>query len=258
MITIQAIQETTKINQASKQWALDNLDYINSSNKLLGTSLKVEKGESEGYYTSVLYMQPADKVSTVTLCAAADLFGCKKDCLIGSGMLGLTTGQAAATRRTILFLLDSGRFYSMLRKEVEAKHKKHGNKLAIRLNGTSDLDFIEMMNRKLNIDVLNELTNIQFYDYTKNLSRAMKYLGSRYHLTFSRSEVNSSECMQYLIAGGNVAMVFDEVPSKFMGFNVINGDETDLRYMDEQNVIVGLKAKGDAKKDNSGFVIKKS
>jgi len=126
MITVQAIQETTKINQASKQWALDNLDYINSSNKLLGTSLKVEKGESEGYYTSVLYMQPADKVSTTTLCAAAELFGCKKDCLIGSGMLGLTTGQAAATRRTILFLLDPDRFYSMLRKEVEAKYKKHG------------------------------------------------------------------------------------------------------------------------------------
>ena len=130
--------------------------------------------------------------------------------------------------------------------------------MAVRLNGTSDLDFIELINRRFNVDVLSELTNLQFYDYTKNLSRAMKYLGSRYHLTFSRSEVNNSECMQYLIEGGNVAMVFDKVPSTFMGFTVIDGDESDLRYMDEQNVIVGLKAKGDAKKDTSGFVIKKS
>lgn len=186
--------------------------------------------------------------------------GCATACLYTSGRGKFSTVQNARIRKTDMFISDATAFLTELYSELKninswaviAKAP-----VAIRLNGTSDLDFIEMMNRKLNIDVLNELTNIQFYDYTKNLSRAMKYLGSRYHLTFSRSEVNSSECMQYLIAGGNVAMVFDEVPSKFMGFNVINGDETDLRYMDEQNVIVGLKAKGDAKKDNSGFVIKK-
>jgi len=36
---------------------------------------------------------------------------------------------------------------------------------------------------------------------------------------------------------------------------VIDGTETDLRFLDEQGVIVGLLAKGKAKKDISGFVV---
>ena len=34
-----------------------------------------------------------------------------------------------------------------------------------------------------------------------------------------------------------------ELPSNYKGFKVINGDETDLRFLDEKNVIVGLKYK---------------
>ena len=36
---------------------------------------------------------------------------------------------------------------------------------------------------------------------------------------------------------------------------VINGDKTDMRFKDPVGVIVGLKAKGKARKDTSGFVI---
>jgi hypothetical protein len=59
-----------------------------------------------------------------------------------------------------------------------------------------------------------------------------------------------------LSAGGNVAVVFDELPTHWKGFKVIDGDENDLRYMDERGVVVGLKAKGKAKKDTIGFVVK--
>ena len=56
--------------------------------------------------------------------------------------------------------------------------------------------------------------------------------------------------------GMNVAVVFrKELPATYLGRKVINGDETDLRFLDEKNVIVGLKAKGKAKKDTSGFVV---
>ena len=79
MITTRQIQTSKEINDNAKQWAIDNLDYINSSNKLLGSSLKVEKGEKEGYYTSILYLQPADKVAIKTLCAGAKVGGCLKD-----------------------------------------------------------------------------------------------------------------------------------------------------------------------------------
>ena len=36
---------------------------------------------------------------------------------------------------------------------------------------------------------------------------------------------------------------------------MIDGDVSDVRFNDPKGVIVGLRAKGDAKKDTSGFVI---
>ena len=70
------------------------------------------------------------------------------------------------------------------------------------------------------------------------------------------SETNFDQVHEVLKMGGNVAAVFrNSLPSQFMGFDVINGDLTDLRINDPRNVIVGLIAKGDAKKDKSGFVI---
>jgi hypothetical protein len=50
-------------------------------------------------------------------------------------------------------------------------------------------------------------------------------------------------------------MVFDEIPSSYKGFEVVNGDESDLRFLDKKGVIVGLKAKGKGRQDKSGFVI---
>ena len=90
---------------------------------------------------------------------------------------------------------------------------------------------------------------MQFYDYTKLPNR--RNLPSNYHLTFSRSESN-----EHLIPQGmNVAVVFDTLPETFMGRKVIDGTDTDLRFLDPQGVVVGLVAKGKAKKDNSGFTV---
>jgi hypothetical protein len=71
----------------------------------------------------------------------------------------------------------------------------------------------------------------------------MKQLPSNYHLTFSRSETNNDKAFELLRKGFNVAMVFDKTPQTFRGFEVINGDLDDLRFLDKQNVIVGLKYK---------------
>jgi len=56
------------------------------------------------------------------------------------------------------------------------------------------------------------------------------------------------------MAGGNVAVVFDQIPTAYYGREVIDGVSTDLRFLDPFGVIVGLEAKGEAKHDNSGFV----
>ena len=88
----------------------------------------------------------------------------------------------------------------------------------------------------------------QFYDYTKNHFRFNVELPTNYHLTFSMSEDNKDKSFELLAKGVNVAMVFgvktvEELPTSYNGYTVINGDESDLRFLDESNVIVGLKYK---------------
>ena len=104
--------------------------------------------------------------------------------------------------------------------------------------------------------LLEQWENVLFYDYTPNPNYINKYKNSNYKLTFSRKEDNENKCIEILNNGGNVAVVFaNELPQYWNGFEVINGDDTDLRYFDPSNVVVGLKAKGKAKKDLSGFVV---
>jgi hypothetical protein len=50
-------------------------------------------------------------------------------------------------------------------------------------------------------------------------------------------------------------VVFKKLPKKYLGRKVIDGDETDLRFLDPKNSIVGLIAKGKARHDQSGFVV---
>ena len=100
---------------------------------------------------------------------------------------------------------------------------------------------------------------LQFYDYTKNPNRIAANLEGRmpanYHLTFSRSEENDKVALSILQSGGSVAIVFTALPAAFAGAPVVNGDETDLRFLDPRGCVVGLKAKGRAKRDESGFVV---
>jgi hypothetical protein len=71
-------------------------------------------------------------------------------------------------------------------------------------------------------------------------------------LTFSRAESNQKDVVKALAAGMNVAHVYDRIPA-----GVYNADETDLRFLDGKQGIIGLKVKGHrAKKDYSGFVIR--
>jgi len=98
---------------------------------------------------------------------------------------------------------------------------------------------------------------VQFYDYTKHPNR--KNIPVNYHLTFSRAEDNDEDIKQALKNGLNIAVVFEKyLPETFMGLPVIDGDKNDLRFLDPVNSIVGLVAKGKAKKDETGFVIGQS
>ena len=117
-----------------------------------------------------------------------------------------------------------------------------------------------------NHKIMELFPNVQFYDYTKHFKRMLKYLRGElpknYHLTFSRNEANDKETMEVLRHGGNVAIVFRKnLPEYYQGYKVISGDDHDLRFLDDKNVIVGLKEKltlnknGKLERDNSGFVV---
>jgi hypothetical protein len=150
-----------------------------------------------------------------------------------------------------------------LAKEIKAGIKKYGaDKMAIRLNGTSDIPF-ENIPVDNHANIMEMFPMVQFYDYTKIYSRLIKVLPSNYHLTFSRAETadNQAEADRALKLGFNVATVFavkneSDLPLEYKGAKVVNGDEHDLTFLHGHGVILGLKAKGDAKKDTTGFVVR--
>lgn len=220
------------------------------------TNIKTAKNDLETY---ILYMAPATVVDGLNLCPFASN-GCKKACLYSAGRGKFSNVQLSRINKSKFWGYNREAFYIQLANELLAIHDKaikKNIKIAIRLNGTSDIDHIDLLKRYSGIDFLDKFySDLLFYDYTKNYNHIRKYQGTSYKITFSRSEVNELDAYRILKDGGNVAIVFkNELPQTWNGFTVINGDLTDLRYFDPINVVVGLKAKGYAKKDLSGFVV---
>jgi hypothetical protein len=130
----------------------------------------------------------------------------------------------------------------------------------VRLNGTSDIRWENIdyeYNGKI-ANVFSHFPDIQFYDYTKIANR--KDIPANYDLTFSYSGTSAflPFVMQAKQNGMRIAAVFrkiEDIPETFLGMNVVSGDNSDIRHLDEKNVIVALYAKGKAKQDNTGFVV---
>jgi len=234
---------------------------------LSSNNAKTIKGEKKQFKTFILYMSPFTLNSKgVNLCPMASE-GCANSCLFESGFGGIYSSvKNGRMEKTEFYLSDRIGFLDKLVSEIsklEKKFKDSEYTLAIRLNGTTDISYEKQITSN-GKTIFDTFPNIQFYDYTKNYTRFNKVLPSNYHLTFSRSEINHDISMDILSKGHNVAIVFDKLPDTYMGYKVINGDETDLRFLDDKNVIVGLKYKkmtgfGGAKKNiealQNGFVI---
>jgi hypothetical protein len=125
-------------------------------------------------------------------------------------------------------------------------------KPVVRLNGTTDILWEKHLD-------MTKYPEIQFYDYTKwGYGQRLTVKGiPNYHLTFSKSENTDWHTITMLIKSGiNVAVVFDKIPKEHLGLPVFNGDNNDLRFLDPAGHIIGLSAKGKAKKDTSGFVVR--
>ena len=163
--------------------------------------------------------------------------------------------QQARIRKTKYFFEDRAGFMKDLIKDIELGIKqatKLGLTPVFRLNGTSDLSWEKYAVPGAR-NIFDLFPTVTFYDYTKVLGRKVKDIPN-YDLTFSAAENNEHDMAMALASGMNVAMVFDQLPETYMNREVINADEHDLRFLDPKGVICGLKAKGRAKKDTSGFV----
>ncbi len=214
---------------------------------------KTRKGSKKGYLTGVMYLAPADEAKTgYNLCPMATE-QCRAGCLYGAGMAGVFPSiKAARIAKTRTYIADPKAFVNQLRADIKALvalAEKRNMIPAVRINGTSDIP-------KLAMRLSREFPDVQFYDYTK-IPRASSRTLPNYHLTFSFSGDNLAESLESLEQGINVAVVFPTAsfPVTWHGYPVVNGDESDLRFLDPVGVIVGLKAKGDARKLTvGGFV----
>jgi hypothetical protein len=231
--------------------------------KLLSTANpKIQKGTKLGYLSFILHLAPAD-LSGHNTCPKATA-GCKSACLNTAGRGGMfrkgentNTIQKARIRKTQYFYNARQDFMLDLKKDIEKGIKlaaKLGLTPVFRLNGTSDLSW-EKYDMLPGLNVFECFPTVQFYDYTKVLGRKVKGIAN-YFLIFSKADGNDSDVAEAILQGMNVAAVFDQLPAEHMGRPVINADEHDLRFLDDKGVIAGLKAKGRAKKDYSGFVIR--
>jgi len=230
---------------------------------------KVLKGMAQGYNTYILHLAPAN-VSGYETCAKRTA-GCTAACLNLAGRGGMfkrgestNVIQEARKRKTRLFFEDRGTFMALLVKDIELaikQSKRLGLIPVFRLNGTSDLSFEKyevVRNQKLFRNIFSAFAEVQFYDYTKVLGRKVTAI-ENYHLTFSAADGNDADVVKAIQQGYNIATVFGikktlPMPETYMGLPVFNGDESDLRFLDPKGVVVGLYAKGKAKKDTTGFV----
>jgi hypothetical protein len=234
---------------------MNNLPFTKAKKLLnIDNNYKTVKGQKYGYKTAILYLAPSIN-SGFNVCPQASE-GCKSACLYTSGHGRFDNVKQGRINKTRWYIQERESFLIQLTKEIKNfvnNCKKNNFIPCVRLNGTSDISWE-------NMGILQEFPTVQFYDYTKVFKRMKMYcngqMPSNYHLTYSLNEDNKELAFEVLKMKGNISAVFrNYLPTKYEGYQVVNGDESDLRFLDKKNCIVGLIAKGDAKKDSSGFVL---
>jgi len=226
----------------------------------VGGDAKTSKGEKLGYRTAILYMAPAMQ-SGEQLCPMAAIAQCDLACLFTAGRGAMAPVFYSRLRKALFWQQYREEFLALLKKEIiklEKQAAKAGDwKLLVRLNGTTDI-------RWENYGVIQDLPDTMFYDYTKIANR--KNIPANYDLTFSYSGVKGylPFVKQAIVKGMRIAVVFRTrklvedmlfFKQTFLGLDIVDGDDTDVRVLDPLGVVVALYAKGKAKKDTTGFVV---
>jgi hypothetical protein len=226
---------------------------------------KTSKGTARGFLTGILYLAPAME-SGREVCRYRSK-GCTAACLYTAGRGGFNSVQRARKAKTDRFFRERDSFMADLVHSIqslERKAEREGLTPVVRLNGTSDIPWERVPvkdSRKGSAPNVFELfPNVQFYDYTKYPLSKRSNLPRNYDLTFSFADGMDRDDILQAMALSRVAVVFStpkgqELPTEWNGFPVVDADTTDLRFLEPKGVVAGLRAKGAARKDRSGFVI---
>lgn len=221
---------------------------------LTKSNTKILKGEKLGYRTWILHLLPGN-LSGDEVCVKRSP-ACSEACLNFAGRGKMKTVQAGRLRKTRLYFDNRDAFMKELRDDIRSAIRSAQREdliPCIRPNGTSDIPWEKVRYQGENI--FESFPALQFYDYTKIVGRKVAAY-SNYHLTFSRSENNDRDVAKAIAQGMNIAVVFDTLPKTYLNRSVITGDDSDLRFKDPADVVVGLTAKGPARRDTSGFVVR--
>jgi len=221
--------------------------------KLLSTSAsntkiaKTQKKEKVQTRVASLSLYPNH-----TICAGSKAAGCMEGCLKSAGMGVFSNVEAGRKAKTDFYLNDQEGFLAQLRVELanfSKLCKRTGSVGVVRLNTISDIPWEKHQ-------IPQEFPELSFYDYTKLVKRLGR-TPTNYKLMFSYSGKRSyRKQVEQMPDGYPMAVVFHKrLPARFMGRPVIDGDNSDLDNLRSGHVVVGLLAKGKAKKDTSGFVV---
>lgn len=213
-------------------------------------SAKMKASWRNGTLTYCLYLAPAN-MSGYEVCPNSQY--CRDLCLNNGGRNkgdiwakgGIYNSKMNISRikKTQLFFKDRQLFMLMLAYEIELARKKAEKlnmEFSVRLNGTSDISPLAFSYNGVNI--LDMFPNVTFYDYTKVYRRYdVLECYNNYDLTFSYDGHNWNDCMDVLYNGGRIAVVFyGELPKRFNGYEVVDGNTYDMRYKDPRNCVIGL------------------
>lgn len=238
----------------------------NGTLPLLGTSAKILAAGKVDVLSVVLYMMPGNASGREACPHRTD--GCTAACLAeGTGRMSMSGPQRARRRRHAAFYANRGRFMWQLFIEIarhERKARRLGKVAAIRLNGTTDFPW-HRMRLPGTTDTLHTLyPDVHFYEYTKRPLSTMGTIPDNLHVTYSMNERTGSDvhAVEYLNAGQGATVVTftkrHEPPATFTildtTYPTVDGDDHDARFLDPDNHVVILAAKGYAKADTSGFV----
>lgn len=260
-------------------------------------SPKAIKADAFGFINAIHYLSPADRAGVGDICSHRSP-ACTALCL------GHTSGQAGMVadadmesgdnnvrrsrrEKTHRFMRDRANYLRDVCRSIDnliMRSSRFGKRLCVRMNGSSDIAW-EGIRFQLTRDergkvasvtlggfgsgsIFDHYPDIDFVDYTKNPRRFDRKLPRNYWLTFSRSETNEDTAIALLCRGVNVAVVFgSDKPIAWNGFRVIDGDQHDLRHLDDRvprdsgalGFVVALSPKGRvAKRDESGFVVREA